>query len=70
MDFAAEYGAINRIVHDLITELNGSISAEHGLGRLRRDEAKRYKSDVEVDLMRTVKEALDPSNTMSPGKVV
>ena len=69
-DFAAEYGAINRIVHDLITELNGSISAEHGLGRLRRDEAKRYKSDVEVDLMRTVKEALDPSNIMNPGKVV
>lgn len=69
-DFAAEYGAINRIVHDLIAELNGSISAEHGLGRLRREEAKRYKSSVEMDLMRTVKKALDPGNIMNPGKVV
>ena len=69
-DFGAEYSNINRIVHDLIHELNGSISAEHGLGRLRRDEAKRYKSDVEVDLMRTVKDALDPTNIMNPGKVV
>jgi FAD/FMN-containing dehydrogenase len=69
-DFAAEYGAINRIVHDLIAELNGSISAEHGLGRLRRDEAKRYKSDVEMDLMRSVKDALDPANIMNPGKVI
>ena len=69
-DFAKEYGAINRIVHDLIAELNGSISAEHGLGRLRRDEAKRYKSDVEMDLMRSVKDALDPANIMNPGKVI
>ncbi|MFP6774601.1 MAG: FAD-binding oxidoreductase [Alphaproteobacteria bacterium] len=69
-DFAKEYGAINRIVHDLISELNGSISAEHGLGRLRRDEAKRYKSDVEMDLMQTLKNALDPTNIMNPGKVV
>jgi len=69
-DFAKEYSAINRIVHDLISELNGSISAEHGLGRLRRDEAKRYKSDVEMDLMQTLKNALDPTNIMNPGKVV
>ena len=69
-NFAAEYSAVNRIVHDLISDLNGSISAEHGLGRLRRDEAKRYKSDVEMDLMQTVKDALDPTNIMNPGKVV
>ncbi len=69
-DFAKEYGAVNRIVHDLISELNGSISAEHGLGRLRRDEARRYKSDVEMDLMQTLKDALDPTNIMNPGKVV
>ncbi|MDP6813130.1 MAG: FAD-binding oxidoreductase, partial [Alphaproteobacteria bacterium] len=68
--FAAEYGAINRIVHDLIAELNGSISAEHGLGRLRREEAKRYKPAIEMELMRTVKAALDPANIMNPGKVV
>ncbi|MDA1099297.1 MAG: FAD-binding oxidoreductase [Proteobacteria bacterium] len=68
--FGAEYGAINRIVHDLITDLKGSISAEHGLGRLRREEARHYKSSVEMDLMRTVKMALDPNNIMNPGKVV
>ncbi len=68
--FAAEYGAVNRLVHDLVTELNGSISAEHGLGRLRRDEAKRYKSDVEMDLMGKIKDAIDPGNIMNPGKVV
>jgi len=69
-DFAKEYGAVNRIVHDLISELNGSISAEHGLGRLRRDEARHYKSYVEMDLMQTLKDALDPTNIMNPGKVV
>jgi FAD/FMN-containing dehydrogenase len=69
-EFAAQYGAINRIVHDLIAELNGSISAEHGLGRLRREEVLRYKSSVEMDLMRTVKQALDPGNIMNPGKVI
>ena len=69
-DFAAEYGAINRIVHDLIVELNGSISAEHGLGRLRREEVRRYKSSVEMDLMWAVKNALDPAGIMNPGKVV
>jgi FAD/FMN-containing dehydrogenase len=57
-------------VHDLIAELNGSISAENGFGRLRRDEARRYKSDVEMELMRKVKDALDPANIMNPGKVI
>ena len=57
-------------VHDLVAELNGSISAEHGLGRLRREEVKRYKSAVELDLMQKVKIALDPDNIMNPGKVL
>jgi FAD/FMN-containing dehydrogenase len=57
-------------VHDLIAELNGSISAEHGLGRLRREEALRYKPAVEMELMRTLKQALDPRGIMNPGKVV
>ena len=69
-EFGAAHGEVNRIVHDLIAELNGSISAEHGLGRLRREEARRYKSDVEMDLMQKVKVALDPGNIMNPGKVV
>jgi FAD/FMN-containing dehydrogenase len=68
--FKAERDAINRIVHDLVIELNGSISAEHGIGQLRLAENEHYKSEVEKDLMRTVKRALDPANIMNPGKLV
>jgi FAD/FMN-containing dehydrogenase len=68
--FAAERPAINRIVHDIIAELNGSISAEHGIGRLRIEEAEFYKSPVELALMRKIKRALDPLNLMNPGKVL
>jgi FAD/FMN-containing dehydrogenase len=69
-DFLARWGDVNRRVHDIAHALGGSISAEHGLGRLKRDEVLRYKSDVEMDLMRSVKRALDPKNIMNPGKVV
>jgi FAD/FMN-containing dehydrogenase len=62
--------AVNRIVHDLVHELGGSISAEHGLGQLKREEILRYKSPVEMELMRAVKRALDPSGRMNPGKVI
>lgn len=68
--FKQAYADVNRVVHDLIAEMNGSISAEHGLGRLRMEEAERYKSEVELDLMRTLKKALDPNNILNPGKVV
>ncbi len=61
---------INRIVHDIAVELGGSISAEHGIGQLRRDEARRCKPGVELDLMRAVKRALDPQGIMNPGKVI
>ncbi len=69
-DFDREREPVNRIVHDLIAEMNGSISAEHGLGRLRMAEAEIYKPAVELELMRTVKRALDPKNIMNPGKVL
>ncbi len=69
-DFIAQTAAVNRIVHDLVHELNGSISAEHGLGQLKREEVLRYKSEVEMDLMRAVKNALDPSGRMNPGKLL
>jgi len=69
-DFLDRWGDVNRRVHDIAHALGGSISAEHGLGRLKRDEVLRYKSDVEMELMRSVKRALDPQNIMNPGKVV
>ena len=55
-----------RQVHDH----QGSISAEHGLGVLRRDESARYKAPLELQLMRRIKQALDPQGLMNPGKVL
>ena len=69
-EFAGERAKVNRIVHDLVISHDGSISAEHGVGRLRLDENMHYKSQIEVDLMRAVKLALDPDNIMNPGKVI
>ncbi len=68
--FARERDPVNKIVHDIVVELGGSISAEHGIGRMRLEENLRYKSDVEIDLMKAVKAALDPHNIMSPGRVL
>ena len=69
-DFIASQPEVNRIVHDLVHALNGSISAEHGIGQLKRDELKRYKSPVEMALMHSIKQALDPQGLMNPGKVL
>jgi D-lactate dehydrogenase (cytochrome) len=68
--FMAKQADVNRIVHDNVHRFEGSISAEHGLGALKRDEILRYKSGVEMNLMRTIKHALDPFNLMNPGKVI
>lgn len=68
--FIAQAPAVNRVVHDLVHELGGSISAEHGLGQLKRKEILRYKSDVEMDMMRAIKQALDPHGLMNPGKIL
>jgi FAD/FMN-containing dehydrogenase len=69
-EFIARTEAVNRVVHDLVHELGGSISAEHGLGQLKREEVLRYKSGTEMDLMRAVKQALDPHGLMNPGKLL
>jgi FAD/FMN-containing dehydrogenase len=61
---------INRLVHDAVVAHGGSISAEHGLGVLRRDEAARYKSSTELSLMWAIKRALDPLHLMNPGKLL
>lgn len=68
--FILHQEAINRIVHDSTARFGGSISAEHGLGMLKRDEIRRYKSDVELALMMAIKKALDPHQLMNPGKVL
>jgi FAD/FMN-containing dehydrogenase len=68
--FLAEWPTFNRIVHDIVAAMNGSISAEHGIGVIKRDELLRYKDPVALDLMRTLKRALDPHNILNPGKVL
>jgi FAD/FMN-containing dehydrogenase len=68
--FLAEQAPINRIVHDSVAGFGGSISAEHGVGALKRDELPRYKSEVELRLMRVLKSALDPLGIMNPGKIL
>jgi FAD/FMN-containing dehydrogenase len=61
---------IRRAVHERVIAMQGSISAEHGLGQLRRDEAARYKSPVERSLLAAIKQALDPQGILNPGKVL
>jgi FAD/FMN-containing dehydrogenase len=68
--FVARRDELTRLIYDAVASRHGSISAEHGLGTLKRDAAASYKDDVENDLMRAVKRALDPDGLMNPGKVL
>ena len=61
---------VNRIVYDAVGALDGSISAEHGLGQLKREAIRERKSALELELMRKLKSALDPKGLMNPGKVL
>jgi len=69
-EYLGHWHEMNRIVHDIAVDMGGSFSAEHGVGKLKVDELVHYKDAVEVDLMRTLKSALDPNNTLNPGKIV
>ena len=66
----AQRAAVNAIVYAVVDELGGSISAEHGLGQLKREEIRAHKDAVELALMARIKRALDPSGLMNPGKVL
>jgi FAD/FMN-containing dehydrogenase len=68
--FLAQSTAIERGVHDIVHRHGGSISAEHGIGRYKLDELVRYADPVELEMMRSVKRALDPNGIMNPGKVL
>jgi len=69
-DLSSITARFNRIVHDIVSGANGSISAEHGVGQLRRDELRHYKSEIEFDLMMRIKQTLDPNQIMNPGKLI
>ena len=66
----SERAAVNRIVYDAVAKLGGSISAEHGVGQLKREQIIEQKSPVEMELMRALKRAIDPRGVMNPGKVL
>jgi FAD/FMN-containing dehydrogenase len=68
--FMARWQEFNDVVHAIVARHHGSISAEHGIGILKREELTHYKSPVALDVMRAVKRALDPRGLMNPGKVV
>ena len=70
-DFLHEHEAqVNAIVYDAVTAHGGSISAEHGIGALKREELAQRKSPVALSLMRAIKRALDPAGLMNPGRVL
>ncbi len=61
---------VNRIVHDRVAAAGGSISAEHGIGQLKREALAHYKAPLDIELMRSIKTALDPRGLLNPGKVL
>jgi FAD/FMN-containing dehydrogenase len=69
-DFLSRKDDLQRIVHDIVLSLEGSISAEHGIGLSKRDEMTRIKSDVEITMMRDIKHLFDPKGLMNPGKTI
>lgn len=68
--FKAQAEAIMRVIYDSTLEDDGSISAEHGLGQSKRAAAQHYKAPLELELMRSIKQALDPAGLMNPGKLL
>jgi FAD/FMN-containing dehydrogenase len=69
-DYLGLWDRMSEAIFTLVTELGGSISAEHGIGQMKRDVLKRYKSGVELDMMRAIKSAIDPKGILNPGKVL
>ena len=61
---------VNTLVYDSVARFEGSISAEHGVGSLKTDKLALYKSPVALSMMHAIKKALDPQNTMNPGRIV
>jgi FAD/FMN-containing dehydrogenase len=68
--FLARWEEVNDKVHDVVARHSGSISAEHGVGRLKRALLRRTKDPVALDVMRAIKAALDPHGVLNPGKVL
>jgi D-lactate dehydrogenase (cytochrome) len=68
--FLTREPVIKRAIHDLVQTMGGSISAEHGIGQLKVAELRRYAAPVKLELMRRIKQAIDPTGIMNPGKLL
>ena len=69
-DFLKKWESVNKIVFDIVNDLDGSFSAEHGIGKLKREELKFYNPEIEINLMKSIKNTFDPNNILNPGKVL
>jgi FAD/FMN-containing dehydrogenase len=69
-DYEAERPEVKRVVHDLVHAMAGSVSAEHGIGRLKVQDLETYGDPVKLDMLRAIKDALDPLGIMNPGAVL
>ncbi|MEE1544002.1 MAG: FAD-linked oxidase C-terminal domain-containing protein, partial [Alphaproteobacteria bacterium] len=70
VEFLTRWEELNAVIHDLVMEMGGSFSAEHGIGQLKREALVHYRQPVEIEMMRAIKAALDPHGLMNPGKVI
>jgi FAD/FMN-containing dehydrogenase len=68
--FLGRWSEVNAVVHGIVARHGGSISAEHGIGRLKRDLLPKVKDPVAIELMRALKRTLDPNGILNPGKVL
>ena len=68
--YLSHWADMNRTVHEIVTALGGSISAEHGIGTLKVAELEHFKPAIDLKIMRDIKNTLDPKNIMNPGRVV
>ena len=67
LELRAEFA---NVVYDVVDRFSGSISAEHGVGQAKREDLRKYRSETELTLMATIKQALDPECLLNPGKVI
>lgn len=68
--FLDKWEEVSQCVHAIVMKYNGSISAEHGIGKMKRQMLREMKSEVELDLMRTIRQAIDPRGILNPGKLL
>ncbi|MCP4933715.1 MAG: FAD-binding oxidoreductase [bacterium] len=69
-EFLDQWEQVSNCVHGIVMSFNGSISAEHGIGRMKREMLQQVKDPVELDLMRSIKQTLDPKGVLNPGKLL